>query len=208
MPNPASNAWKYFEKISSDTAKCRECSKKISCKGGSTKGMNTHLSSIHNISDPAKRKAVDDPPDTVNPPVKKMSQPSIFKSMAQSDKETLPEIVSKLVAKDGFTVNGVTKSDFIRSSLQARGFKLPKNPSAVMNLVHQQSDILSAKDKSEIVNLLQSGVKFSITFDEYSSCRNRKYVNINLHGPADKVFNLGTERAKGSCTADKVRYLF
>ena len=186
MPS-TSSVWKYFEKINSDYAKCRECSKKISCRGGSTKGMKTHLKSIHAIDETSNKRQADDESRNIQP-TKKMSQPSIFKSMSQ--KETLPEIVSKLVAKDGFTINGVTNSDFIRSSLQSRGFTLPKNPSAVMNLVHQQCDILSANDKSEIANLLKSETKFSITFDEYTSCRNRKYLNINLHGPSDKVWNL------------------
>lgn len=205
MPS-TSTAWKHFEKITSDSARCRECSKKIMCKGGSTKGLNTHLKTIHDISDVEKRKALDDASNSPLP--KKLSQPSIFQSIAQTQKETLPEIVSKLVAKDGFTINGVTRSEFIRSSIQARGFALPKNPSSVMNLVHEQCAKLAEIDKSEISDLLKSETKFSITFDEYTSCRNRKYVNINLHGPSDKVWNLGLVRAKGSCTADKVRSVF
>ena len=202
MPS-TSSAWKYFERITSDTAKCRECSKSIMCKGGSTKGLNTHLKSIHDISDAEKRKAVDEPGIQSTP--KRMSQLSIFKSMANSQKESLPEIVSKLVAVDGFTINGVAKSEFIRSSLQARGFTLPKNPSSVMSLVHEQCDKITESVKSEISQLLNTETKFTITFDEYTSCRNRKYTNINLHGPSNKVWNLGLIRAKGSCTADKVR---
>ena len=120
------------------------------CKGGSTNGLNKHLKNIHDIvkdqpkSEAPKRKANDEPLNI--PPLKKLSQPTIFKSIAE--KESLPMILAKLVAVDGFTINAVTKSAFIRSSLQARGFTLPKNPSSVMNLVHTHSEELTQCAKS------------------------------------------------------------
>jgi len=43
-----SSVWHYYY-ISSDgkTAKCKECNKILKCEGGSTKGLHTHLHTIH-----------------------------------------------------------------------------------------------------------------------------------------------------------------
>ena len=47
-------------------------------------------------------------------------------------KQQLNEIVARLVAQNGFTVNGITNSSFIRESISAKGYYLPKNPSKVI----------------------------------------------------------------------------
>ncbi|GBP71466.1 39S ribosomal protein L18, mitochondrial [Eumeta japonica] len=39
--------------------------------------------------------------------------------------QSLGEILARLAAKDGFTINGITKSEFIRDSLSSKGYKLP-----------------------------------------------------------------------------------
>ena len=70
MPKSTSSAWKYFEKIDSETARCNECSKIFKCKGGSTNGLNKHLKNVHDkLDEDPKRKAGDEP----------LNQPSVKK---------------------------------------------------------------------------------------------------------------------------------
>ena len=68
------------------------------------------------------------------PAPQKRVQKSIFDYT--KNKQNLNEIIARLVAKDGFSIHGITNSSFIRKSLANKGFHLNKNPSHVMNLVH------------------------------------------------------------------------
>ena len=55
--------------------------------------------------------------------------------------------------------------------------------------------------KTEIKKLLSKGLKFGLTTDEYTSIRNNRYININLHRGED-IKNLGMIRIHGSMPAD------
>ena len=46
----------------------------------------------------------------------------------------------------------------------------------------------------------------SVTLDQHTSTRNRRYINLNLHSDSDPV-NLGMVRIKGSMPADRVENL-
>lgn len=59
--------------------------------------------------------------------------------------------------------------------------------------------------KSEVIIKIKShndkSGKFSPTLDEWTSLRNRRYLNINIH--FNKLFvNLGLVKIEGSCTAE------
>ncbi|GBP94818.1 hypothetical protein EVAR_91216_1, partial [Eumeta japonica] len=49
--------------------------------------------------------------------------------------QSFGEILARLAAKDGFTINGITKSEFICDSFSAKGYKLPMCVNNVMNLI-------------------------------------------------------------------------
>ena len=51
-----------------------------------------------------------------------------------------------------------------------------------------------------------AGKYCSVTFDEYTSTRSRRYMNLNLHYDSDPV-NLGVVRIKGSIPAERVENL-
>lgn len=44
--------------------------------------------------------------------------------------------------------------------------------------------------------------KFSLTLDEWSSHKNVRYINVNLHSLNGQVYNLGLSRIDGSCPAE------
>jgi len=47
----------------------------------------------------------------------------------------MSELISKLAAVDGFSFNRITKSEFIRQSMNAKGFNLPRNPTDVIKIM-------------------------------------------------------------------------
>ncbi|GBP00338.1 hypothetical protein EVAR_71025_1 [Eumeta japonica] len=57
--------------------------------------------------------------------------------------QSLDEILARLVAKDGFTINEITKSEFIRDSLFAKGYKLP------ITLTENESGVVEKVSPSE-----------------------------------------------------------
>lgn len=211
--------WLYFEKQSSDNAKCTKCGDVLSCKGSSTSGLTRHLQKKHSITLPSKQKQVAAADDSESAPSSTKKQKKSEAEGASSSSSTasqqqilkfakrqsLAEIVSRLVALDGFTVHGVTNSAFIKESLKARGYTLPNHNTSVMNLVHTFYETAREQTKAEIEKLKE--VKFSATLDEWTSLKNRRYLNVNLHSIDGKFFNLGLIRIKKSCPAETVKEL-
>jgi hypothetical protein len=108
----------------------------------------------------------------------------------KKDVETLSDIVSKLAARDGLSINSICNSQFIRSSLLSKGFQLPKAPNSVMGLIHQQCELVEDEVRLEICQKIAKNQRFSISLDEFTSSRNRRYMNINVHEP-NSHYNLG-----------------
>ncbi|GFT71633.1 BED-type domain-containing protein [Trichonephila clavipes] len=104
--------------------------------------------------------------------------------------------------KDGFTVNAITKSNFIRKSLQDKGYSFPPNSSDVMKLVYKQYNVIKARVTNEISSKLNAGLRCSLTLDEFTSLKNRRYLNINVHFNEGEIFNLGMLRMSGSFSAE------
>ena len=52
-----------------------------------------------------------------------------------------------------------------------------------------------------IAECKKQGHRFSLTFDEWTSTRNRHYMNINVHLRGSKFWNLGLVRVLGSMPA-------
>ena len=68
----------------------------------------------------------------------------------------------------------------------------------VMNYAYEIRDV----QKQEIAKLKQDGQKFSVTLDEWTSTRNRRYVNIYVNTNGNKCWNLGLVRVQGSLTSN------
>ena len=88
------------------------------------------------------------------------------------------ELNLDLAAVDGFSINDITKSELIRKSLSEKGMVLPKNSSHVMNMLKKQYDLAKQSVILEITTELSGASRFSVSFDEYTSVRNRRYLNI------------------------------
>lgn len=120
----------------------------------------------------------------------------------QTGQETIEECVSCL-AIDFVSINFITNNPFIRSSFRAKGMKLPKNPSDVMNLVHKDATNKRNETKKILKKLILEEKRFSLMIDEWSSIRRRRYFNITLiEAESGLEFNLGLVRIFGSFTAE------
>ena len=88
-----------------------------------------YLTAKHSITIGKKSQDVNIIPNTRR--LKFGYQPTIISSLGE--KESIEELITKLVACDGFSINEITNSSFIRSLFALRGYMLPKNHSYVCN---------------------------------------------------------------------------
>jgi len=63
--------------------------------------------------------------------------------------DSLQSIVSELAAVDGFSIHAICKSNFIRESLGANGFRLPLAERSIMELVHSQHKSIQKEMKQD-----------------------------------------------------------
>lgn len=193
-----SKAWKYFTRDkNTESATCNKCQATIMCKGFSTSGLLRHLKNSHKEVEIElnKKRPNEDADFEVRNVQRKIT--SFIK------KESIEEIVSKLAAVDGFSINAIAKSEYIRKTLSDKGMILPKNPSHVMNMVKSQYHIAKQGVVKEMAMQIQGGSRFSISMDEYTSINNRRYFNLNVHS-LTKLWNLGMIRIFGSLAAEKI----
>ena len=192
-----SEIWEHYRKVGKDKACCDHCNKMLSCKGSSTSNLHNHLKAVHKIIIKKKTETQETPGPSSG--VYPQKQASMFNFVKKSN---LEDIIAKLAAMDGLSINSITTSSFIRESLQQRGYSLPKNNSRVMDLIYTFYDNAKREIINELDCIKKNGKKFSITLDEWTSKRNRRYLNINVHHFAED-FNLGLVPIAGSCDAKK-----
>ena len=74
--------------------------------------------------------------------------------------------------------------------------------SQLRDLVVKKHEQVIEEVKVKLAKMKAQNVKFCLTTDEYTSGRNRRYVNVNYHFKGD-FFSLGVPRAHGSMPAEK-----
>ena len=116
-------------------------------------------------------------------------------------KRSIEEEVSRMAAIDGFSLEQIAKSEVVRGYLSNKKLEAPRSGNTVRKMIIKFSETIKKSMKCELQKLKQS--KFSISFDEWTSNRKRKYLNINVHTHAKKI-NLGLFLIVGSCNAEKL----
>ena len=107
---------------------------------------------------------------------------------------------------NGFSIHSMGKSKFFRESLSANGFRLPSSDSSVINLIHSEYNDIQREIMAEIEIKVKANTRFSMTVEDYTSVRCRRYMNINVHYQND-VMSLGLIRMLESCGAVKILQL-
>ena len=196
----ASPVWAYFTRDGSK-ATCKDCKKIIGISGGSTSGLVKHLRLLHKIQLNTKRKG--DVDNDATGSKKTMAQSVITSFVKQDRPKSLAEISASLMAVDGFSAHAISKSSYLRLSLSRDGYNLPKNPTDIISLMTKHANAVLETLTTELEQKVKTGQRFSITLDEWTSMRNRRYLNINLHGADREVWNLGLQRVMGHFTSER-----
>lgn len=189
------SVWFYFLRaVSGDSGKCKKCNAIIKTTSGSTSGLRTHMHSIHNLNVNKRQK-----PDSGNvPQTKKITD---FDDISKSN--TLEACIARMAAKDGISFNVIASSDDIRKGLIARGFENPpKSATSVRDIILKCHMKVKQQIKDELNKLIVGGKRVSITLDEWTSQRNRRYLNINIH-TEHQLWNVGLQRVIGNLPAEK-----
>jgi hypothetical protein len=69
-------------------------------------------------------------------------------------KESLVEILAKLVAVDGFSMNAVVKSTFIRKSIEAKGFNMVQSQNTLSSMLKKHAVELKEKVSKTLAKLI------------------------------------------------------
>lgn len=208
-----SAAWKFFTKLSNDSnkAKCQKCNEILSCKGRNTTGLLQHITRKHeNILDqPNKKKKPNesDPNATGGPPSVSQQRQQQSTLMNFVMRTTMAEDVAKLIAVDLVSPFTIANSEYLRRSFQIRNLNLPKYSDKVMDLMHQYFESARKETIEAVREIKQKGARFSLTMDEWTSCRNRRYLNVNVHANNGEVFNLGLIRIAMKGDANTLKQL-
>ena len=99
----------------------------------------------------------------------------------KTEKESLSEVIAQLVPKDGFSFSQIAKSELTRRAFKSDGFDIPISCQGVRNQFMREYKLTSESIANDILAAKEKGARFSISFDESTSVRNRRYMNINLH---------------------------
>lgn len=193
--------WDYATKRKNPVTKelegqCNTCSKIIKCSGNSTTTLKKHLLVVHaiNVDAISQQKESD-----LNPSQEKKQKtlPGYF-----APKRQLKDIISDL-ATDNISIRAITRNKYIREAITKDGFKLPANESDVMKLLHNDFDDKRQKLMELFKEKLENGSKFSMSVDEVTTVRGRRFFGINIHDHEGKTFKTGLVRILGSCNAEQ-----
>lgn len=170
--------------------------KVLKCNGGSTKGLHVHLKSSHQIDVLLKRKNSETRQEDSREKIPKITTIEKF-----VDDTTLPAVLARMTAYDGLPFKVFITSIDLRKSLIAQGYSLPKSLTTIRKHVIKYGTYVVERIKHDLLRKSKSE-KFSLTLDEWTSLRNKRYININIHG-VGYFWNLGLVRIFGSFTAER-----
>ncbi|GBP14232.1 hypothetical protein EVAR_7656_1 [Eumeta japonica] len=213
----ASNSfvWEHFLKSEDGlSAKCKRCKTVIKTTARSTKGLHVHLKAKHQIEDLNKKvpkNAVSSSSVSTNLSMLSPELPSPSKRTKithhfpiQNSENSMEERVARMTAKDGLPLSVFATSEDLRELFKAKGFLLPRSSTTIRMMVMNYGMTLRMKVVNELSQLKETGHRFSLTFDEWTSSSNRRYLNINAHTYANDralFWNLGLTRIFGSMPA-------
>ena len=103
---------------------------------------------------------------------------------------------------DGLTFNQIANSSLISRAFKADGYSMPKSTQTIRDHFVKEFKY-TLMTVSENVNTAKKNRDcFSISFDESTSVRNRRYMNFNLHD-GQSFQSLGMIHVKGSMKSEK-----
>lgn len=102
--------------------------------------------------------------------------------------------------EDGLSFNQIATSKFFPLAFSSMGLQHKKAPSTVSKAVNNYISKMREETKEQLQVCFQKGDRFSIVIDEWTSIKNRRYLNVCVV-TASTCTNLGLVRCRGSMTA-------
>ena len=203
----------YLREKKGNKAKCKECSVIVKCEGGSTSGLHTHQRTKHNNNllkrsmEMATNAKCD---EKANAHTVKLAGKGpgpaggpMMKYVLDTKERSMAATISWMTARDGLSFHVFSSSPDLRKALLAMGFSdLPKSTTSIQKMVMDHGVRVRSFVSGEIQQLKKQGHRFSLTFDEWTSNRNRRYMCINVHSNT-QFWSLGMIRVHGSMPAEK-----
>ena len=166
--------------------------------------MHEHAKRVHDLSVLKRKTACADEESQATASKRSATGRSILSFMVHSNENSLPATLARMTARDGLPFRVFVTSSDLRRGLVALGLgKLPTSETQVKQLVMEEGERVRSFVTTEIASLKKQGQRFSVTFDEWTSTRNRRYMNVNVHAEGPKYWNLGLIRVQGSMPAEK-----
>ena len=128
-----------------------------------------HIKSVHHI-ELLKRKYVATIEAVTETKAAKVSKIDHF-----IQNNTLSAVLARMTACDGLSFSIFITSQDLRKSIMALGHTLPKSASGIRDQVIKYGSHVIEKIKRDLVLKKSKGEKFSLTLDEWTSLRNKKY---------------------------------
>lgn len=212
------SVWHYFLRAQDKlSAKCKKCQKILKCAGGSTSGLQKHLKNIHQISLSAEKENFANQTsvgaNTTNPipststegvPKKKTKLTEYYESDTNPSMEIM---ISRMTALRGYPFRQFVECEDLKRLFKKSGHILPKTVDTIQSIIVRVAIQKKMELTNEIEKLRKEGHKFSMSFDEWTSVRNRRYLSLNLHSRhfsgGNNFKNLGLIKVNGSLPATK-----
>lgn len=84
-------------------------------------------------------------------------------------------------------------------------YKLSSSPNSIKLIVMNYETTLKMKVKEDLLKLKNEDYRFTLSFDEWTSGMNRRFLNINVHTVINSqpgFWNLGLARIFGSMSSE------
>ena len=130
------------------------------------------------------------------------SKTSRIDSFFNKEKESLSEVIAQLVAKDGFSFHQIARSELTRRAFKSDGCDILVSLQGVRNQFMMEYKLTWESKSNDILAAKEEGASFSISFDESTSVRRRRYIKLNLHS-ATNFKSLGVIGINGSMNTEK-----
>ena len=187
----SSSVWSHFEKVKDGKktthGRCNKCKKLLLAN---TFGLKSHLKTAHGI----------DLSETATLPESKI-QPEITEFFPKLQHNTLQATLASLVVEDSITFYSLSKSKKISSWIAKDGLGVvPKSPNTIREYVLNFANEVKEQYKVEINQAKLDCGKLSLAFDEWTSNRNRRYLNLLIYNDS-RFWNLGLIRILGKTNA-------
>jgi len=198
--------WDYYTR-NGNLATCnhKDCNKVIKCVSGSSSGLHYHLRNKHNVN--LLKRLVEDKEAVCSLESKRIvnkTRGPIDKYVIRNIDDSFPAVVARLVALDCLSFQKIHSSYDLMEMLKLRGYNnIPKSSTTIKKIILDFGLNIREQTIRELKVWKVDGGVFSLTFDEWTSQKNRRFMNVNIHANNNVFWNLGLIRIKGSMTYDK-----